>query len=142
MINLWQKRMKINMDFKNSCMVESYDRSDFLDANFFCLGHFLIIFSKMMDQKETPAKKDSKMKNYFFHARQPRAKFFYFCAQQNCILTFLYRGAIIYESPCRIKSKCTRNSHLFPRCTAYMWKKQPDLKKPIGLKNKITGWKK
>ena len=88
------------MDFKNSCMVESYDRSDFLDANFFCLGHFLIIFSKMMDQKETPAKKDSKMKNYFFHARQPRAEIFYFCAQQNCILTFLYRGAIIYESPC------------------------------------------
>ena len=67
---------------------------------FFCLGHFLIIFSKMMDQKETPAKKDSKMKNYFFHARQPRAEIFYFCAQQNCILTFLYRGAIIYESPC------------------------------------------
>ena len=69
---------------------------------FFCLGHFLIIFSKMMDQKETPAKKDSEMKNYFFHARQPRAEIFYFCAQQNCILTFLYRGAIIYESPCNI----------------------------------------
>ena len=67
---------------------------------FFCFGHFLIIFSKMMDQKETPAKKDSKMKNYFFHARQPCAEIFYFCAQQNCILTFLYRGAIIYESPC------------------------------------------
>ena len=93
------------MDFKNSCMVESYDRSDFLDANFFCLGHFLIIFSKMMDQKETPAKKDSKMKNYFFHARQPRAEIFYFCAQQNCILIFLYRGAIIYESPCSTVSK-------------------------------------
>ena len=53
---------------------------------FFCFGHFLIIFSKMMDQKETPAKKDSKMKNYFFHARQPRAKSFDFCIQQQCIL--------------------------------------------------------
>ena len=43
---------------------------------FFCFGHFLIIFSKMMDQKVTQAKKVSIMKNQFFHARQPLAKKF------------------------------------------------------------------
>ena len=57
---------------------------------FFCFGHFLIIFSKMMDQKVTPAKKVSKMKNQFFHACQPCAEIFDLCTQQNCILTLLY----------------------------------------------------
>ena len=37
-------------------------------------------------QKVTPDKKVTKMKNQFFHARQPRAKSFDFCIQQQCIL--------------------------------------------------------
>ena len=45
-----------------------------------------------MDQKVTQAKKVSEMKNHFFHARQPHAEIFDFCAQQNCILTPLYWG--------------------------------------------------
>ena len=57
---------------------------------FFCFGHFLIIFSKMMDQKVTQAKKVSIMKNQFFHACQPHAEFFDFCTQHNCISTLLY----------------------------------------------------
>ena len=76
----------------------------FLMQIFFWLGHFLIIFPKMMDQKVAPAKKVSKMKNQFFHARQPRAEIFDFCTQHNYILTLLYwGGGIIYAPPCKIK---------------------------------------
>ena len=39
--------------------------------NFFCSGHFLIIFPKIKDQKMTGAKKVVKTKNHIFHARQP-----------------------------------------------------------------------
>ena len=49
--------------------------------NFFCLGHFLIIFPNMMDQKVTQAKKVTKKKNQFFRARQPPAEIFDFCTQ-------------------------------------------------------------
>ena len=41
----------------------------FLMQKFFCSGHFWSFFPKMMDLKVTPAKKVSKMKNHFFHAR-------------------------------------------------------------------------
>ena len=58
----------------------------------------------MMDQKVTPAKKVSKMKNQFFHARQPRAEIFDFCTQQNRNFSFLYWGSIHLQSPCRILS--------------------------------------
>ena len=64
------------MDFKTTCVVELNDKADFLDANFFCLGHFLIIFPKIKDQKMTGAKKVVKTKNHIFHARQPREGIF------------------------------------------------------------------
>ena len=49
--------------------------------NFFCLGHFLIIFPNMMDQKVTQAKKVTKKKNQFYRARQSHAEIFDFCTQ-------------------------------------------------------------
>ena len=59
------------MDFKNSCMAELYDRTNFLDAIFFAWVIFWSFFPKMMDQKMNRAKKVAKTKNHFFHARRP-----------------------------------------------------------------------
>ena len=44
--------------------------------NFFCSGHFLIIFPKIKDQKMTGAKKVGKTKNHIFYARSPREGIF------------------------------------------------------------------
>ena len=72
----------------------------FLMQNFFCSGHFCSFFPKMMDQKVTPAKKISKMKNQFFHAHQPGAEIFDFCTQQNCIFfLFVLGGPFICNHP-------------------------------------------
>ena len=48
----------------------------FLYFEFFCSGHFLVIFLDVMDQKMAGAKKVIKVKNQFFHARQPQVEIF------------------------------------------------------------------
>ena len=48
--------------------------------NFFCSGHFLVIFLDVMDQKMAGAKKVIKVKNQFFHARQPQVEIFEICS--------------------------------------------------------------
>ena len=48
----------------------------FLYFEFFGYGHFLVIFLDIMDQKMPRAKKVIKVKNQFFHARQPRKRIF------------------------------------------------------------------
>ena len=63
-----------------------------ISMQFFAWVIFWSFFPKMMDQKVTLARKVGKMKNQFFHARQPRAEIFDFCTQQNCSLTLLYWG--------------------------------------------------
>ena len=61
--------------------------------NFFAWVIFGSFFPKMMDQKVTPAKKVSNMKNQLFHARQPCAEIFDFCTQYNCNFSFFVLGA-------------------------------------------------
>ena len=48
----------------------------FLYFEFFGYRHFLVIFLHIMDQKMTQAKKVIKVKNQFFHARQPCEEIF------------------------------------------------------------------
>ena len=48
----------------------------FYSKDVFCSGHFLVIFSDLMDKKMAGAKKVSKVKNLFYHARQPCEEIF------------------------------------------------------------------
>ena len=93
MTKLWQKTLKIKHGFqKFLCGWIVLQNWFFWCKIFFARVIFCSFFPKMMDQKVTPAKKISKMKNQFFHAHQPRAEIYDFCTQQNCNLSFLYWG--------------------------------------------------
>ena len=58
------------------CLVDRHEECHFSILQFFCSGHFLIIFPKVKDQKMTGAKKVVNMKNHIFHACQPREGIF------------------------------------------------------------------
>ena len=60
------------MDFKNYlAWLTGIKKLIFHFNNFFGSGHFLIIFSELMDRKMAGAKKVVEMKNQFFYACQP-----------------------------------------------------------------------
>ena len=65
------------MDFKNFfAWLMGMKKLIFHYYNFFGSGWFLTFFPDLMDQKMAGAKKVVKIKNQFFHARQPRKGIF------------------------------------------------------------------
>ena len=109
-----EKRCEITiqmwMDFKNSfAWLMSMKKLIFCFNNFFGSGHFLIhqigkngkkifgsgpfltFFWISWIEKMAGAKKVVKMKNHFFHARQPREGIFDVCSPWCCIFTLLFR---------------------------------------------------
>ena len=75
--NKCENKASLWTDFKNSFAgLTGMKNMIFHFYNFFCSGHFLIIFPKVKDQKMTGAKKVVKTKNHIFHARQPREGIF------------------------------------------------------------------
>ena len=75
--NKCENKASLWTDFKNSfAWLTGMKNMIFRFYNFFCSGHFLIIFRKIKDQKMTGAKKVVKTKNHIFHARQPREGIF------------------------------------------------------------------
>ena len=53
-------------------MADGPDKTDFWTPKNFLFRPFFDLFSNMMDQKMTRAKKVVNLKNQFFHAHQPR----------------------------------------------------------------------
>ena len=76
------------MDIKSSfAWLTGMKKLIFDYSNFFGSGYFLTFFPDLMDQKMAGAKKVVKMKNQFFHARQPREGIFEICSHWCCIFT-------------------------------------------------------
>ena len=57
-------------------MADGPDKTDFWTPKIFLFEPIFDLFSNMMDQKMTRAKKVVNLKNQFFHARQPREGIF------------------------------------------------------------------
>ena len=57
-------------------MADGPDKTDFWTPKKFLFEPIFDLFSNMMDQKMTRAKKVVNLKNQFFHARQPHEEIF------------------------------------------------------------------
>ena len=76
-LELLQKSLKIQYIFqKFLCMADGPDKTDFWTPKNFLFEPIFDLFSNMMDQKMTRAKKVVNLKNQFFHPRQPREGIF------------------------------------------------------------------
>ena len=75
------------MDFKNSfAWLTGMKKLIFYFNNFFGSGHFLIHQTLTKGQKSAGSKKFVKIKNQFFHARQPRIEIFEIHSLLGCFL--------------------------------------------------------
>ena len=79
-LKLLQKSLKIQYIFqKFLSMAYGTHKTDFWIPKKILFRPFFDLFSHMMDQKMSGAKKFVNMKNHFFHACQPREGIFYVC---------------------------------------------------------------
>ena len=86
--NKCENKASLWTDFKNSfAWLTGMKNMIFRFYNFFCSGHFLIIFPKIKDQKMTGAKKVVKTKNHIFHACEPREGIFEIWSYWGLIFT-------------------------------------------------------
>ena len=75
---------EVNGFQKFLCMVDGHEKTDF--NNFFGCGHFLIHQTLTKGQKSAGSKKFVKIKNQFFHARQPCKGIFEIYPLLGCFL--------------------------------------------------------